>query len=235
MNRTPILLAIYDLDKTITRRPTFAPFLKHALRTRAQWRCIFVPLVALTTLFYAVRLIDRGRLKELNHALLIGPRLPAAEAERLVASFAEATSRNNVSDRARAQIEADRAEGRRLVLASASYTFYIRAIAALLCFDDTIGTDCARGLDDTILARIDGENCYGAAKRRKVEAWLAREGLARDAVHIRFYSDHVSDAPMFEFADEAIAVNAQPPLVTLAKRRNWRLEHWHQPSAIAES
>ena len=27
-----------------------------------------------------------------------------------------------------------------------------------------------------------------------IEAWLQRQGLERDAVHIRFYSDHVSDA-----------------------------------------
>ena len=59
-----------------------------------------------------------------------------------------------------------------------------------------------------------------------VEAWLAASGLARDACHVRFYSDHVSDAPVFDWADEAIPVNVHAQLATLAWERGWRVSDW---------
>ena len=45
-----------------------------------------------------------------------------------------------------------------------------------------------------VLARIDGANCYGQSKQDMILAWLKAESLERDALHIRFYSDHDSDA-----------------------------------------
>jgi hypothetical protein len=65
-------LAIYDMDRTITRRATYTPFLLHAALSLAPWRLLMVPLALLFTLAYAARLIDRGRLKELNYNLLVG-------------------------------------------------------------------------------------------------------------------------------------------------------------------
>ena len=218
-------LAIYDLDKTITRRPTFTPFLLHAVRTRFPARFLLTPFALGAVLLYVLRLIDRGHLKELNHALLLGSRVPRGEADALARSFAAATVAHNVLPRALAAIAQDRAAGQRLVLATASYAFYAEAIGRALGFDHVIATRCAER-DGAVLARIEGENCYGAAKRRMVETWLAASGRARADCHIRFYSDHVSDVPMFEWADEPVAINAHAPLAALARERGWRSEEW---------
>ena len=37
-------LAIYDMDRTVTRGPTFGPFLWHAMRRLAPWRALLAPL-----------------------------------------------------------------------------------------------------------------------------------------------------------------------------------------------
>src|SRR3546814_7560257 len=73
--------------------------------------------------------------------------------------------------------------------------------------DDVIATNSIIGLDARIMARIDGENCYGPAKLRMILAWMVAEGIERENAQIRFYSDHVSDAPVMEWADEPFAVN----------------------------
>ena len=78
---------------------------------------------------------------------------------------------------ARAAIARDKVEGRRVVMATASYRFYAREIADRLGFDDCIGTNSVLGLDDRVRARIDGENCYGPAKLRMIEDWLGKSGL----------------------------------------------------------
>ena len=82
-------LAVYDMDKTVTRRPTYTSFLLHVAVRRAPWRLLLLPLVALSVLAYAARLIDRAKLKEVNHRLLIGHRVPLAELKPLIESFAD--------------------------------------------------------------------------------------------------------------------------------------------------
>ena len=216
--------AIYDMDRTVTRRATYTPFLLHCALRRAPWRLLFLPFVIASMLAYAVKLIDRGRLKEINHRLLLGRQRHPAELKPLVDSFAEATLRGNVRPGARDAIARDKAEGRRVVMATASYRFYAREIAERLGFDECIGTNSILGLDERVHAKIDGENCYGPAKLKMIEEWLAKSGLERG--HVRFYSDHASDAPVFEWADEPVAVNPHDRLDRLAKVRGWRVEDW---------
>jgi HAD superfamily hydrolase (TIGR01490 family) len=217
-------LAIYDMDRTVTRRATYTPFLIHCAARRAPWRLLALPLVIGSMLLYVMGAIDRGKLKEINHRLLLGREIHPEALAPLIASFAEATLRNNIRPGARDAIARDKAEGRRVVMATASYRFYARAIAERLGFNDTIGTNSILGLDARVHSRIDGVNCYGPAKLQMIEAWLSANGLTR--AHVRFYSDHASDAPVFEWADEPVAVNPHDRLARLAGARGWPVEDW---------
>ncbi|HEX5258487.1 MAG TPA: HAD-IB family hydrolase [Sphingomicrobium sp.] len=219
-------LAIYDMDRTVTKRPTYTPFLVHCALRRAPWRLLFLPLVALSMIAYGLRLIDRGRLKEINHHLLIGGRIHPSDLKPLVDSFADRQVANNIRPGARKAIARDKAEGRRVVLATASYRLYADAIAERLGFDDVIGTGSVIGLDDRVHAKIAGENCYGPAKMQMIADWVDKSGLKGAHGHVRFYSDHVSDRPVFEWADEPVAVNPHGKLRRLAEQRGWAIENW---------
>jgi HAD superfamily hydrolase (TIGR01490 family) len=219
-------LAIYDMDKTVTRRPTYTPFLIHAALRIAPWRLLLAPLALLSLAAFALGLIDRARLKEINHRLLIGRHVAADRLDAVVESFATKQIATNILPGALASIATDKAAGRRLVLATASYRLYAAAIAKRLGFDDVIATETKRDGAGRVLARIEGDNCYGAAKLAMIEAWLAREGLARGAVHVRFYSDHVSDAPVHHWSDEPVAANAHRKLATLAAEKGWETAEW---------
>ena len=111
-------------------------------------------------------------------------------------------------------------------MATASYRFYAKAIAERLGFDDVIGTGSVIGLDERLRSRIEGENCYGEAKKRMIDEWVEESGLLGRHGHVRFYSDHASDAPVFEWADEPVAVNPHSKLARLAKERGWAVEDW---------
>lgn len=219
-------LAVYDMDKTITRRPTYVPFLMHCAVRRAPWRLLLLPFVGLSLLAYALRLIDRARLKEINHHLMVGHRVHLNELKPLVESFADAQVETNIRPGARIAIARDKGEGRRLVLATASYRLYADAIAERLGFDDVIGTGSLIGLDERVHARIGGENAYGQAKMRMIADWVEKSGLKGVHGHVRFYSDHVSDQPTFEWADEPVAVNPHGKLRRLADERGWTIEDW---------
>jgi HAD superfamily hydrolase (TIGR01490 family) len=219
-------LAVYDMDRTVTNRPTYVPFLLHCAVRRAPWRLLLLPFVAISLIAYVLRLIDRAKLKEINHHLLLGHRVHVSDLRSLVDSFADKQVATNIRPGARVAIARDKEQGRRLVLATASYRLYADAIAERLGFDDVIGTGSIIGLDERVHAKIAGENAYGEAKMRMIADWIAESGLKGVHGHVRFYSDHVSDRPAFEWADEPVAVNPHGKLRRLADERGWAVEDW---------
>lgn len=219
-------IAIYDMDRTITFSGTYTPFLLHMCVRMAPWRLLLVPLVPLAMLAYVLRLVSRARLKEINQALMIGANVRRDRLRPHIESYADRVLARNLRKGALHRIARDREDGYVLVLATASYRLYVEAIAARLGFDAVIATDHLNQDLDYVRARIAGENCYDEAKLRMIEDWMKGQGLSRGACHVRAYSDHVSDAPMLGFADEAYAVNPHPPLARLAEERGWPRLDW---------
>ncbi len=220
-------VAMYDMDRTITRSGTYSGFLIHVARRRQQWRLLLLPLVALAGLAYALRLIDRSRLKAINLRLLVGKRFARAEIAPLAESYADKVVARGLHPAALEQIAADREAGYRLLLATASFHLYVDAIAKRLGMDDVLATqlDEPDG-SDHIHARLSGDNCYGDAKFARIDGWMAANAITRDRAHIRAYSDHVSDHPMLRFADEAVATTPSRALRKLAPRMGWTVVDW---------
>jgi HAD superfamily hydrolase (TIGR01490 family) len=220
-------VALYDMDRTITRAGTYSGFLMHVARRRQQWRLLFLPLVALAGLACALRLIDRAQLKAINLRLLVGKRFSRTEIAPLAESYADMVVARGLHPAALEQIAADRAAGYRLLLATASFHLYVDAIARRIGIDDVLATrlDEPDG-GDHIHARLSGDNCYGEAKFARINDWLAANAITRDTAHIRAYSDHVSDHPMLRFADEAVATTPSRKLRLLAPRMGWQVVDW---------
>jgi len=219
-------LAIYDMDRTITVRGTYTPFLVHVAWRMAPWRLLLTPFVLLAMAAYVLRIIPRVRLKEINQRLMIGNRVSRKRLAPHIESYADRVMARNMRAGAVAQVARDRAEGRRLVLATASYRLYVDAIAQRLGFDDVIATDHLGQDLDYVRAKIAGENCYDVAKLAMIRTWMTQHRISRETTHIRAYSDHVSDAPMLEFADEPFAANPHKPLTRLAELRGWPRVDW---------
>lgn len=218
------------MDRTITRSGTYSSFLIHVARRRQPWRLLLLPVSALGALAYAMRLIDRTRLKELNLRLLVGRNFRAVEIQPLADSYADKVVARGLHPAALAQIESDRAAGYRVLLATASFRIYVDAIGRRLGIDDVLATELAVADNgDLIHARLDGRNCYGDDKFDRINAWLTDQAITRDGAHIRAYSDHVSDAPMLRFAHEAFATTPSRALRLLAPREGWQVVDWRSP------
>lgn len=221
-----IKIAIYDMDRTITRNGTYAAFLTHMALATAPWRLILLPVVGIVMLAYVLKGINRKQAKEWNQSLMMGHRVSREAINIHVERYADRVIARNIRHGALAQIAADRADGATLVMASASYRLYVEPIARRLGFDHVIATDHMTQGTNWLRAKISGENCYDTAKLRMIETWMIRENIGRGDCHVRAYSDHISDAPMLEFADEAFAANPHGPLRTLAKKKGWPILKW---------
>ncbi|MET0240609.1 MAG: HAD-IB family phosphatase [Sphingobium sp.] len=222
----PVRLAIFDLDRTLTRVPTWSPFLLYAAWRQSPLRLFLIGGVGIAALARAAGLIDRDRLKEVMHRLLLGPRVSLDRMAATAEAFARVFVDRYIYAEARRQLADDRAAGTRIVIASAAHHFYADAIARELGISDVVATTAMLDAHGNITHRIDGSNCYGLAKLAMIQGWLTEQGIARETAHIRFTSDHVTDIPTLEWADEAIVVNPLEAFERTARQRGWTVAKW---------
>ncbi len=199
-------IALYDLDRTVTRAPTFTPFLVHMAATGNPLRLLGVPLWVLAMLGYKAKLYGRKPLKQFGLRLLVGRTVRSPALQTRLDRFVARQIARNIQPGAAAQIAADRAIGATLVLITAAPEIYAEAMALVLGFDACIATCHQRDAQGNLLALIDGANNYGGEKVGRVESWLAAQGLARESLHLTAYTDHASDAPILNYADTGVLV-----------------------------
>lgn len=227
----PVRIAIYDLDRTVLRTPTFTLFLLWAAWREAPWRLLLLPALAALMIGYALHLYGRNRFKPASIRLMLGANIAPARAEKLAAAFAAWRVPRDVPPGAAAYIARDRAEGYRLLMATAAPEFYAGAIADALGFDAIVASRHQRDAAGNWLPLLDGPNCYGEEKARRVAEWLATN--AKDgAAHIRAYSDHISDAPTFALASEAWLVGRGDKFVRLAATHGWQVADFENAAVV---
>ena len=64
-------IAIFDLDRTLTRRGTYSPFLIFAAKRLCPWRLAALPWVMLGMIGYKCKILSRSRLKELMQRAIV--------------------------------------------------------------------------------------------------------------------------------------------------------------------
>ncbi|MFM8499035.1 MAG: HAD family hydrolase [Chakrabartia sp.] len=211
-------VAIFDLDRTLTKYATYTPFLIFAAFHRAPWRLLLLPVWLVSMIGYGLRVFSRKRLKEIGFLLLVGRQISTDKIDKLAADFADLMVNHNIFPAAQARLAQERAQGAKLILATASPDFYAQEIANRLGFDEVIATRQDRPGPGLLSYRIAGGNCYGAAKLDMVRTALAKGTAAKET---RFYSDSASDAPLLEWVDSAFAVNPDTTLRRLARLKGW--------------
>ena len=65
--------------------------------------------------------------------------------------------------------------------------------------------DSGRGADGLLTGRLEGANCRGPEKARRVRALLAERGL--DDAELWAYGDSPDDEPLLDYADHGIRVD----------------------------
>src|SRR3546814_5316886 len=83
---SPLRVAIYDLDRTVLRTPTFTLFLLWAAWREARWRLLLLPALAALMIGHALRLYGRERFKPAAIRLMLGASIAPARAETLAAA-----------------------------------------------------------------------------------------------------------------------------------------------------
>ncbi len=215
-------LAIYDLDRTVLRRATFTPFLLFAACRRAPVRLLLLPVWIAAMLMYKLNVFSRGTLKQFGLSLFLGSSLTESDLEMLGEAFADKVVPAWVAPGATRAMARDRKEGYELVLATAAMHFYAVPIGRRLCFAEIVATPHVR-LDRGGRVKISGQNCYGAEKIERINAFLAAKGARREECTLRFYSDSINDAPLLGWVDRGVLVDANRKGKARASAEGWEV------------
>ncbi|MCW2544110.1 MAG: hypothetical protein JWM40_1662 [Frankiales bacterium] len=120
--------------------------------------------------------------------------------------------------RALAQTHLD--AGQRVFLVTATPVELARIIARRLGLTGALGT-VAEVEDGLYTGRLVGEPLHGPSKAEAVKALAEREGL--DLARCTAYSDSVNDVPMLSAVGNAVAINPDTGLRSIAKENGWEI------------
>jgi phosphatidylglycerophosphatase C len=191
------VVAVFDLDRTLTTRDTLMPFLV-SLRPG---------LGAVTAIRELIRPVIGRRRDEMKSVVSDAVFRGRLEAEVVQAGgdHAARIEQKWLRPDTMARLDWHRQEGHRIVIVSASYELYVAPLAERLGIDAGLGTRLEVS-ESRYTGRLDGPNCRGAYKPVRLLRWLDNAGLDRQAVTIWAYGDSGGDIELLGEADHAIWV-----------------------------
>jgi HAD superfamily hydrolase (TIGR01490 family) len=220
---SPDALVLFDLDGTITRRDTYLAYLLGFLARHPQRLLRAAPL-PLAVVLYLIGARDNTWLKTTFLRAILG-----GTPRNLLATWTEAfldrVLERGLRPGSLKAIERHRSAGRRLVMVTASLDFYAEPLSRRLGFDAVLCTRAAYDAEGRVTGALDGENCYGEGKLRRVQRYLAEEAAGLPVV---CYSDHHADLPLLGFVTEPVAVNPSRRLRRVARRQGITIEDWNR-------
>jgi alcohol-forming fatty acyl-CoA reductase len=120
------------------------------------------------------------------------------------------------------RVREHRALGHRTILITGALDFLVEPLRPL--FDEIIAASMLERPDGTFSGELDVSPPTGEARALILAKYCDAENLSlEEAVS---YADSASDLPMLEIAGHPVAVNPEPKLATIARKRGWHIEHW---------
>ncbi len=108
----------------------------------------------------------------------------------------------------------------KVLIASGSHDFLVRAIGNFLGINSIIGTP-VEIKDDIFSGKLSGEPTFAEGKVRAVEKWCSQNNQKiEESV---FYSDSINDLPMFEACALPIVVDPDEKLKKISKERSYKI------------
>ena len=119
------------------------------------------------------------------------------------------------------RVREHRALGHRTLLITGALDFVIEPLRPL--FDDVVCASLAER-DGKLTGEMVDAPPTGEARAIAIADYAAAEGLLLSESVV--YADSASDLPMLEAVGHPVAVNAEPKLAAIARKRGWHIEQW---------
>lgn len=212
--------ALFDLDRTLVRVNTGGLYLRwQRKRGLVRRRQLLRGLWWMAR--YTLGSLDANAIAGLAARNLRG--LDEAEFRAAMRAWVHEAVVTHVSDAARREVTRRQREGYLCAIVTGSTVYSAEPLAEVL------------GITHVLASRLTVENgaltgdmvrplCFGVGKVTLTQAWAEKHNV--DLAQSVFYSDSISDLPLFERVGECYAVNPDPRLMWAARRRGWPILRW---------
>lgn len=218
-----VRVAAFDLDGTIIDGESPLKLTTSLLRHR-QLPLHKAFLMGIWGIRYRLRLpLVESTPRELLFSALTEPTVEEVDDE--IMDVFERRIRKRIRPGAVREIERCRADGMKIVLASASFKPITTTIVETFGFDGQVST-IMEEKDDHYTGRVVGVPVQGREKLRLLVQLCDDMFGPRNWVLERAYSDHYSDIPMLEHAREVTVIDPDKKLERIAKKRGWKITDW---------
>ncbi len=202
-------MVAFDFDGTLATSDSVVPFMRRVAGSVA----LAGGLVRRShRLVLATIARDRHRIRTIGTEVAFSGRAHA-DVSAQARSFADHLVDHRLRSDTVARLSWHLEQGHETVIVSASYEDYLRPVAERLGIDHVIGSRL-QVVDGRCTGRLDGANCRGPEKVRRLEEWLDVSGRSRDDVEVWAYGDSPGDRDMLRWADRAVWV--KQPLSSVA-------------------
>ncbi|EES47817.1 HAD-IB family hydrolase [Clostridium botulinum] len=196
-------IAIFDIDYTITKKETLMEFFKYYIKKDI--RAIrFLPRAIYCGGMYLLKFYDEKMVKEKFLKFIDG--ISEEELDKIVESFYTEKLSNLLYSDAMDMMKKLKAEGYDIYLISASPEFYINKFYSVKEVDRVIGTKF-KFSDGKFLRQMDGINCKGEEKVRRLKEVLKEEKIEVDFKESYMFSDSLSDKPLLDLVGKPYLIN----------------------------
>ncbi|RKQ71549.1 HAD superfamily hydrolase (TIGR01490 family) [Litorimonas taeanensis] len=222
MTEKPVV-AIFDLDYTLTKRGTWGRFVWRSVQNKPH---LWLPLLFSTLSFqiqYKFGKIPRGAVKKtmMRWSLM---RLPRERLEQMAEAFARETVKTGLRPGGIAALEYHRDKGHQILIASAAVDLVVAPICKYLNIHDFVATEMAWDESGALKENFASPNCYGEAKRDRTLSFLKQS--KKETSTLYFYTDSKADLPLLKVVDCPIVVDPSPKFKEIAEACNMRVQNW---------
>ncbi|WP_142414776.1 HAD-IB family hydrolase [Hathewaya massiliensis] len=196
-------LAIFDVDFTLTSKETLVQFYKFMIKKNPKF-IVYIPRAIFSGLTYILKINDEKRTKEIFIRFIRG--IKEEDMEATVKEFYnEVLSKIIYSDSIN-MIKKLKKEGCKIILISASPEFYLNSLYNIKEVDKIIGSTI-RAKEGIYENRMEGENCKGEEKIKRLMAYLKENNIEVDFKNSYMFSDSLSDLPLFNLVGNPYLIN----------------------------
>lgn len=191
--------AIFDVDNTIISVDSMFSMLFFGIKKRPLI-ALYTPIILVKILLCFFRIIDVKKAKESMYFPI------KFLCEKDLEEFYDDVLVKKIYPEVMEILKKHKGEGHHILLVSASPEVYLKYFKKNIYIDDIIGTRLKK-IEDRYTNIIDGENCKGLEKVKRINQYLEKNDLKIDFEKSFAYSDSLLDKPMLSLVGNRYKVN----------------------------
>lgn len=214
--------ALFDMDKTLLDAYSAVLFVRYLrrierLRRRDVAQVVWWALLDRLGILDVQNLIPRLLIDAAGHS--------EPELRRLCDRWFVEDVLAHLAERGLQRVEEHKARGHVVAIVSAATQYAVAPMAAHLGIPGQYVCTQLESQDGKLTGRVVPPVCHGPGKAVWAERFAAQHGLDLSASH--FYTDSITDLPLLERVGHPVAVNPDPRLRRLARKRGWPVETFY--------